>query len=79
VAALAKHGFNRSIYASLVEDSKNIMRMLGNVCLVKINREKNTIAHELAQHARLVFSSEVWLTEIPRCIQHAVLLDCNVI
>ena len=42
VAALAKHEINRSIYASLVEDSKNIMRMLGNVCLVKINREQNT-------------------------------------
>jgi hypothetical protein len=78
VAALAKHGINRSIYASLVEDGKNVMRMLGNVCLVKINREQNTVAYELAQHARRAFSSEVWLTEIPRCIQHAVLLDCNV-
>ena len=38
VAALTKHVINRSIYASLEEDSKNIMRMLGNVCLVKINR-----------------------------------------
>jgi len=38
VAVLAEHGINRSIHASLVEDSKNIMRMLGNVCLVKINR-----------------------------------------
>ena len=42
VAALTKHVINRSIYASLEEDSKNIMRMLGNVCLVKINREQNT-------------------------------------
>ena len=65
----AKHGIDRSIYASLVEDSKNIMRML---------IEKNKVAHELAQHARQAFGSEVWLTEIPRCIDHVVLLDCNV-
>lgn len=71
----AKHGIDRSIYASLVEDSKNIKRMLRNVCLVKINREQNKVAHELAQHARQAFGSEVWLTEIPRCIQHVVLLD----
>jgi len=50
----AKHGIDRSIYASLVEDSKNIMRMLRNVCLVKINREKNKVAHELAQHANML-------------------------
>ena len=68
VAALAKHEINRSIYASLVENSKNIMRMLENVRLVKFNREQNIVAHELAQHARRAFSSEVWLTEIPRCI-----------
>ena len=42
VAALAKHEINHSIYASLVENSKNIMRMLENVRLVKINREQNT-------------------------------------
>ena len=52
VAALAKHEINRSIYASLVEDSKNIMRMLENVRLVKINREQNIVAYELAQHAK---------------------------
>ena len=65
VAALAKHEINCSIYTSLVKDSKNIMRMLENVRLVKINREQNIVAHELAQHARRVFSSEVWLLEIP--------------
>ena len=54
VAVLAEHGINRSIHASLVEDSKNIMRMLGNVCLVKINREQNIVAHELTQHASLI-------------------------
>ena len=52
VATLAKYEINRSIYASLVKDSKNIMRMLENVRLVKINREQNIVAHELAQHAR---------------------------
>ena len=77
VAALAMHEINRSIYASLVENSKNIMRMLENVRLVKFNREQNIVAHELAQHARRVFSSGVRLTEIPSCIQHVVLLDCN--
>ena len=78
VVALAKHKINRSIYASLVENSENIMRMLENVRLVKFNREQNIVAHELAQHARRAFSSEVWLLEIPSYIQHVVLLDCNV-
>jgi hypothetical protein len=44
VAVLAEHGMNRSIYASLVEDIKNIMRMLGNVHLVNINRAKYSCA-----------------------------------
>ena len=44
VAVLAEHGINRSIHASLVEDSKNIMRMLGNVHLVNINRAKYNCA-----------------------------------
>ena len=44
VAALAKHEINRSIYASLVDDIKNIMRMLGNVHLVNINRAKYNCA-----------------------------------
>lgn len=77
IAALAKDDINRSIHANLVEDRKNIMRMMGNVRLVKVNREQNSVAHELAQHARRAFSSAVWLVGIPNCIQHVVHLDCN--
>jgi len=54
-------GINRSIHASLVQDVKMIMTMLENVCLVKVTREQNRVAHELAQHARRVCSSTVWL------------------
>ena len=36
VVVFAEHENNHSIYAGLVEDSKNIMRMMENVCLFKI-------------------------------------------
>ena len=69
VVVLAEHVMNHSIYASLVDDIKNIMRMLGNVCLVKINREQTL--HELAQYARLGWKFVYNM--------HVVLLvDCNV-
>jgi len=51
--------------------------MLENVCRVKVTREQNRVAHELALHARRVCSSAVWLGSVPSCIEH-VLQDCNV-
>ena len=56
LAALGNQRIDRSIHASLVQDVKMIMTMLEKVCLVKITREQNRIAHELAQHARSVYN-----------------------
>jgi len=78
LAALGNQRIDRSIHASLVQDVKMIMTMLENVCLVKVTREQNRVAHELAQHARRVCSSAVWLGSVPSCIEHVVLQDCNV-
>ena len=79
-AALGKQGINRSIHASLVQDFKIIMTMLQNVCLVKVTREQNRVAYELAQHSKCVCSSAVWLGSVSSqlCIEHVVLLDCNI-
>ena len=78
LAALGKEGINRSIHASLVQDVKMIITMLQNVRLVKVTREQNRVAHDLARHARRVCSSAVWLGSVPSCIEHVVSLDCNV-
>jgi hypothetical protein len=78
LAALSKQGINCSIHASLVQDVKMIMTMLENVHLVKVPREQYRVAYELAQHARRVCSSAVWLGRVPSCIEHVVLQDCNV-
>jgi hypothetical protein len=40
IVALADNEINRSVHANLVEDSKNNMRTLGNVLLVKISRKQ---------------------------------------
>jgi hypothetical protein len=77
IVGLADDNINRSVHANLVEDINNIITMLGNVRLVKINRKQNMAAHELAQHARRVFSSTACLVGIPDCIQHVVTSDCN--
>ena len=79
-AALGKLGINHSIYASLVQSVKMIMTMLQNVCLVKVIRDQDKVAYELAQYVRCVCSSAVWLESVSsciNCIEHAVLLDCN--
>jgi len=78
LAALGNQQIDRSIHASLVQDVKMIMTMLENVCLVKVTREQNRVAQELAQHARRVCSSAIWLGSVPNCIEHVVLQDCNV-
>ena len=78
LAALGNQRIDRSIHASLVQDVKMIMTMLENVCRVKVTREQNRVAHELALHARRVCSSAVWLGSVPSCIEHVVLQDCNV-
>ena len=61
-----------------MEDTKIIMRRIGNVQQIKVNREQNRVAHDLAQHARHAFSSAVWLANIPSCIEHVVHVDYNV-
>ena len=73
-------GINRSIHASLVQDVKMIMTILQNVRLVKVTREQNRVAYELAQHSKCVCSSAVWLGSVSSqlCIEHVVLLDCNI-
>ena len=78
LAALGNQRIDHSIHASLVQDVKMIMTMLENVCLVKVTREQNRVAQELAQHARRVCSSAIWLGSVPNCIEHVVLQDCNV-
>ena len=78
LAALGNQRIDRSIHESLVQDVKMIMTMLENVCLVKVTREQNRVAQELAQHASRVCSSAIWLGSVPSCIEHVVLQDCNV-
>lgn len=69
-------GINRSIHASLVQDVKMIMTILQNVRLVKVTREQNRVAYELAQYA--VFGTPLGLGSALSCIEHVVLLDCNI-
>lgn len=40
-------------------------------------RCQNTVAQELSHRARHVNSSAVWLADVPECIKHLVLRDCN--
>jgi len=77
LAALSKQGIDRSIHASWIAECKALMNLLGGVKLLKANREQNKVAHELAQYARRVCSSAVWLATVPDCIGHLVLEDCN--
>ena len=76
VSVFAEHGINRSIYAGLVEDSK-YYKNDEKCSFVQDNIELNIVAHELTQYARRAFCSKDWLAEIPSCIGHIVLLDCN--
>jgi hypothetical protein len=54
------------------------MSLLGGVCVAKVKRDQNKVAHELAQHAIIHYgSSAVWLAEAPDCVKHLLLEDCN--
>ncbi|CAN6163831.1 unnamed protein product [Urochloa humidicola] len=77
IALLKNAERDRSRLAAVVQDSKELMKELGQVKISKGTRDQNKIAHELAQHARRANSSAVWFAGIPSCIEHLLLDRCN--
>ena len=68
---------DRSSAAPWIVDAKEYISNLEDFKLKHVKSCQNTVAHELSHHARRVNSSAVWLADVPDCIKHLVLKDCN--
>lgn len=68
IEKLRKGGTDRSVVAPFIHDALQEMRMLRRVEFVKISREQNKVAYELAHRALNLGVSCVWFGNFPECL-----------
>lgn len=74
IMMLRENSTNRSARAPVLLDVAKEKAYLMSLDFVKIGREQNNLAHELAQRAKKSGESRVWLGDFPVCL---VTLACK--
>jgi hypothetical protein len=67
---------NTSIYAFRISVIRELIRE-GNISVMKVSRDSNTVSHELARIGRIRWWSNVWFSNLPPEVSRAVDQDCN--
>ena len=75
--ALCADREDRSYIGFLIAEGKRVMNLLDRVDIVKVNRESNQVAHELAQLARKNTHTAVWLRQAPACVHDLIKSGCT--
>ncbi|CAN6215731.1 unnamed protein product, partial [Urochloa humidicola] len=72
INAACKPGADKSQWAFIINNLKHVSRLLPKVVFQAVRREKNVIAHELAQLAKRTMHSAVWRTQVPQCVESLI-------
>jgi hypothetical protein len=72
---LRSEGQDRSIYGSLVDDLKNLLRGFQEASVSLVRRSANGVAHSLAQEGCVNKRCNVWVEVPPDFIVNRVSLD----
>jgi ribonuclease HI len=75
VEKINKKAMDRSVTAGLIQEIKQEFSTWRSPKVLKIGRDQNSTAHELAQHAVRSGSSQVSFSFIPSCIQEIILKE----
>lgn len=60
-----------------IMEIRQLSRSLPDVQFRAVKRERNRVAHELAQLAKRAGHSAMWRTTVPRCVQQLVAQECK--
>ncbi|TVU33020.1 hypothetical protein EJB05_24799, partial [Eragrostis curvula] len=66
----------KSLLVFLIRELKQISASLPDVVFQAVKRERNSVAHELAQLAKRTTHTAVWRTRAPRCVESLVAQEC---
>jgi ribonuclease HI len=67
----------RSLSAFILAETLQAAEGLPSIRFQHVGRDKNRVAHELAQLARMLSHSAVWNIRVPVCVEQIVAQDCN--
>jgi ribosomal protein L32 len=77
IKSLANQRGHRSAFVFLLKESIRASSSLPSIVFKHVKREKNCVAHELAQLARRLNHTVVWRNRVPACVEQLVARDCN--
>ena len=75
IKALADGNCSIPSFGHIVKDIESISGLLQTKSFSHVRREGNTVAHALAQRARLSFPILIWMEDVPPDIYHFVFAD----
>jgi len=76
VQALSSKSVDRSEISFIVAEGKELSQLLMELKIVKVSRDCNKVANELAALARRNTHSAVWLGQAPACVTDLINSDC---
>jgi hypothetical protein len=68
---------SKSPLAFILSETRDLLLLLPNFKIQKVNRTGNSAAHELASFDHCVWSRGVLVSEIPPCAVESAQKDCN--
>jgi hypothetical protein len=68
---------SRSPLAFILSETRDMLLLLPDFKIQKVNRTGNSVAHDLASFGRSVWSRGVLVSEIPPCAVESAQKDCN--
>jgi hypothetical protein len=68
---------DRSEIGFVIAEGKELSQLLLGLKIVKVKRDCNKVANELAALARRNTHSAVWLGQAPACAMSLINTDCN--
>ena len=75
--SLAKDSFDRSPFVDLKKEAMSVSNLIKDFKIVKIDRQANRVAHEIAKFCFDSRSDGVLCNSVPPCVARFVMNDCK--
>ncbi|GJN11055.1 hypothetical protein PR202_ga29216 [Eleusine coracana subsp. coracana] len=77
MAMLRRPHLQKSLLSFIICESIDISRQLPELVVDCVKRERNSVAHELAQLAKRTKHSAGWRLRAPMCVEQTIARECN--
>jgi hypothetical protein len=77
IKALNKYHHGRSSLCFIFSDILDFVSLASDLKFQAVRRERNQVAHELAQLTKRMTHTVVWCAQVPRCVEDLVTHVCN--